>query len=160
MLFPFNTYCITSSSVLRCSFFFFVSSSALPAFTLLLRFLSLLFSLPLWSPLSLTHFTLAFSLFIWLCHLLCHLRPLLQTPPPISLSPPPHLPRTRWLSSWFLSSYQFVCQVGTGDAAGCTLTSLCHFHSSSHQVCLRRCLSPRGSFQAGMSYMEKTERAS
>ena len=87
MLFPFDAYCITSSSVLWCSFFFFSSSSALPAFTVLLRFLSLLFSLPLWCPLSLTHFTLASSLFIWLCHLLCHLRPLLQTPSPISPGP-------------------------------------------------------------------------
>lgn len=64
-----------------------------------------------------------------------------------NLSPPP-----RWLSSWFLRLYHFVCQVGTGDAAGCTLTSLCHFHSNSHQVCLRRCLFPSGSFQACMSY--------
>lgn len=77
-------------------------------------FPSLSFSLPLWRPFSLTHFTLASLLFIWLSHLFCHLGPLLKNPSPL----------TCWLSSWFLRLYQFVCQVGTGDAAGCRLTSV------------------------------------
>lgn len=107
--------------------FFFSSPASFPPLPLSLP-LSLSFVLPLWRPLDLTHFALAFLPFIWLCHLFCHTGPLCQTLSPLA----------RWLSSWFLSSYQFVCQVGTGDAAGCGLTSLCHYCSNSHQVCLRR----------------------
>ena len=67
-------------------------------------------------------------------------------------------PRPRWLSSWFPRTHWFVCQVRTGEAAGCTLTSLCHFHSDSHQVGLRCRHFPRGSFQACASNMEKGKR--
>lgn len=106
---------------------------------------SLWYSLPLWCP-----FCLPNTLHISLPSL--HRAPLLALSPQSTPSKPTALPR--WLSSWFLRLYQFVCQVGTGDAAGCRLTSLCHFHSNSHQVCLRCCQSPWGSFQACMNDME------
>lgn len=70
--------------------------------------------------------------------------------------PPLHLAPSLVLSPWPIQSNPFsssradsaagfgahtrLCQVGTGDAAGCTLTRLCPFRSNSHQVCLRCCL--------------------
>lgn len=166
-VFVLTLICITSSSVLWFSvLFFFLCSPSLSCHTWHLFLLSILHwgatpHFTVFPSLSgthslcdvlstfLTHFTLAYLLFIWLS--------LALSPhcAPSNLSPLPS-----WLSSWFLRLYHFVCQVGTGDAAGCRLTSLCHFHSKSHQVCLRCCLFLGGSFQVCMSCMGSAERTS
>lgn len=82
-------------------------------------------------------FTISFLLFIRLCHMFCCL------PTPLSplffylifLSPPLKPPSQQPVCELVL--YRLVCQVGTGDAAGCRVTSLCHVSSNSHRVGLR-----------------------
>lgn len=52
------------------------------------------------------------------------------------------------------SALTVLCQVGTGDTAGCRVTSPRHISSSSHPVCLRHCLSPQGSFLPRVCFMD------
>lgn len=99
-------------------------------------------------------FTISFLLFIRLCHMFCCL------PAPLSplfffffLSPPLKPPSQQPVCELVL--YRLVCQVGTGDAAGCRVTSLCHVSSNSHRVGLRCRLSPQGSVEPCMCYLDE-----
>lgn len=98
-------------------------------------------------------FTISFLLFIRLCHMFCCL------PAPLSplflffLSPPLKPPSQQPICELVL--YRLVCQVGTGDAAGCRVTSLCHVSLNSHRVGLRCRLFPQGSVKPCMCYLDK-----
>lgn len=86
-------------------------------------------------------FTISFLLFIRLRHMFCCLpTPVSPPPPPFFLSPPLKPPSQQPVCELVL--YRLVCQVGTGDAAGCRVTSLCHVSSNSHWVCLSCRLAP------------------
>lgn len=61
----------------------------------------------------------------------------LAAPLVLSRRPRSVKPSFRWLCSWLRSLLHYVCQVGTGGAAGRRLTPLCHSRSGSHQVGLQ-----------------------